>query len=352
MSRLRLLLLLTGLGALVSGTPVAALIPPGPDGAAPPVTAQSAQALGLLESAARAARTRTWSGTEHVVSTRAGEARLTVLEVHHTPGAGTTARVLLTDDHAVAADVLDENLLSLLTSRYQVRVAGTAVCAGRPARVVEVRRPGVAGPDGVAGRFWLDRATGLVLRREVLDENGAVVRSSAFVSLTVGPGAKASSVSYTPGEVVRATGRRLDAAALAALEAEGWPVIHTLPSGLQLFDARRHDGDGGDVLQLSYSDGLSTLSLFVQKGELPDQVTGSARPMAGGTVWVSPGATERVVWSGDGRTWTLVSDAPDSTVADAVLVLPHAPAAAAADGVLHRAWRGLSRVGAWLNPFD
>ncbi len=336
----------------MTGAPVSALIPPGPDGATLAVTTQSAQALGLLESAARAARTRTWSGTQHVVSTRAGEPRLTVLDVHHAPGTGTTVRVLLTDDHAVAADVLDQNLLSLLTSHYQVRVAGTAVCAGRRARVVEVRRPGVAGAAGVAGRFWLDSATGLVLRREVLDESGAVVRSSAFVSLTVGPRTKASSVSFTAGDVVRPTGQRLDAVALAALEAEGWPVIHTLPSGLQLFDARRHEGDGGDVLQLSYSDGLSTLSLFVQKGELPDQLTGTARPMSGGTVWVSPGATERVVWSGDGRTWTLVSDAPDSTVENAVLVLPHAPLAAGADGVLHRAWRGLSRVGAWLNPFD
>ena len=233
----------------MSSAPVFAHDPPVPDHDRPPVTTSSAQAVGLLESAATAARTLTWSGTQQVVSTRFGEPRLTVLEIQHAPGAGSTVRVLLSQDQAVASDVLDQSLLSLLTRHYDLRVAGDSVCAGHHARVVE---------------------------------------------------------------------------------------------------ARMHE----DVLQLSYSDGLSTLSLFVQAGELPGDPGGSARPMGGGTVWVSPGATERVVWSGDGRTWTLLSDAPGSTVEDTVLVLPHTAAAVTDDGVLDRAWRGMSRVGSWLNPFD
>lgn len=340
--------MLSGLGALMSSGPVYAHDPPDPDHDRPSVTAGSAQAVGLLESAATAARTLTWSGTQQVVSTRSGEPRLTVLEIQHAPGAGSTVRVLLSQDQAVASDGLDQSLLSLLTRHYDLRVAGDSVCAGHHARVVEARRPGVAGPAGLAGRFWLDAATGLVLRRDVLDEAGSVVRSSAFVSLTVGPSPTATSAAYTAGEVRRPTGQLLDDVALASMAADGWPVVHTLPSGLELFEARMHE----DVLQLSYSDGLSTLSLFVQAGDLPADPGGNARPMGGGTVWVSPGATERVVWSGDGRTWTLLSDAPGSTVDDTVLVLPHTAAAVTDDGVLDRAWRGMSRVGSWLNPFD
>jgi sigma-E factor negative regulatory protein RseB len=348
-NRLRLLLLVAGFGALVTSAPGYAVVAPGPE---LDTTATSTRAVGLLQTAARAARTRTWSGTQHVVSTRSGEPRLSVLQIHHTPGGGSTVRLLSAQGEAVAADVLDDNLLTLLASHFQLRVVQDSFCAGRRAHVVEATRPGVTGPLAVAGRFWLDAATGLVLRRDVLDETGTITRSSSFVSLVVGTTGKAAPTAYTAGGVVRPSGQRLGEGELAVLQASGWPVIRTLPSGLDLFESRMHDGQGGEVLQLSYSDGLSTLSLFVQKGELPEDTAGTVRSMGGGAVRVSPGVTERVVWSGNGRTWTLVSDAPESTVEGAVLALPHAPAAVAGDGVLDRAWRGLSRVGAWLNPFD
>jgi hypothetical protein len=74
--------------------------------------------------------------------------------------------------------------------------------------------------------------------------------------------------------------------------------------------------------------------------------------MAGSTVWVSPGAAEQVVWSGGGRTWTLVSDAPQATIVRAVTALPHTQAGAVDDGLASRTWRGMSRVGSWLNPFE
>ncbi|MCW2600493.1 MAG: putative sigma regulatory protein MucB/RseB [Frankiales bacterium] len=349
MSRLRLLLLVAGLGALVTSPAAHAAVAPAPELDGALVASSSTRAVALLESAARSARTRTWSGTQQVVSTRSGEPRRTVLEIQHTPGSGSTVRVLSSLDHALAPDVLDDKLLTLLAGHYDLRVVAGTVCAGHRARVVEARRPGVTGPAGLAGRFWLDAATDLVLRRDVFDGTGAVVRSSTLVNLTVGRTAPATSVDYTAGEAVRPTGQRLDEEQLTLMEAAGWPVVRTLPSGLELFEARLHDEQ---VLQLSYSDGLSTLSLFVQKGELPDHVPGVARSMGGGTVRISSGSTERVVWSGDGRTWTLVSDAPESMVQDAVLVLPHAPAAVTDDGVLSRAWRGMSRVGSWLNPFE
>jgi negative regulator of sigma E activity len=287
---------------------------------------------------------------QHVVSTRGGEARFTVLQVQHTPGTGSTVRLLSSPDEAVAADVLDQRLLDVLARHYDLRIDDDVLCAGRRSRVVEALRPGVTGSSAVAGRFWLDRATGLVLRRDVLDERGTVIRSSAFTSLRVGEPVTATSI--PTGSVVRPTGVRLSASALAALVQAGWPVDQTLPSGLELFEARLHDSQAGEVLQLSYSDGLSTLSLFVQKGDLPRPAAGSPRPVAGGTVWVSSGMTERMVWAGDGRTWTLMSDAPETTVQDAVQSLPHDQAGLVDDGLLARTWRGMSRVGSWLNPFE
>ncbi len=347
---LRLLLLVTGAGAVLSGIPSSALTAPAA-GEGQPVPTSSAAAFNLLEDAARASRSQSWSGIQHVVSVRDGQPSFTVLRVQHTPGTGSAAHVMTAGaDQAgtLASDVLDSKLLSLLARRYSLQMAGLGECAGRRALVVEARRPGVAGRAGLAGRFWLDRQTHLVLRREVHDGSGSVIRSSAFVEMSMG--AVATSEARVV-EQVRPTGQRLDAGALQAMADKGWPVVHQLPSGLELFEARLHDSDGADVLQLTYSDGLSTLSLFVQDGELAKDPAGTAHSVGGGTVWVGKGSPERVVWSGEGRTWTLVSDAPEAVVADTVLVLPHSQAAPAADGVGSRVWRGMSRVGGWLNPF-
>ncbi len=294
---------------------------------------------------------RAWSGTQHVVSVRDGHPSFTVLELNHQPGVGSAVHVVSSQQDpvgAVASDNLDAGLLTRLSQHYELSLVGMSACVGRPAQVVEARRRGVVGPGAVAGRFWVDRATHLVLRREVLDSAGAVTRSSAFVSLKM-------SAPVVPTELplpVRATGRRLDEAALEELKQEGWPVIREMPEGMALFEARLHDETATELLQLAYSDGLSTMSLFVQRGQLAADPAGIAHRVGNGTVWVTSGSPERAVWSGGDHTWTLVSDAPSQTVAAALEALPHVASSRKDDGVPSRVWRGMSRVGRWLNPFD
>lgn len=332
---------------MLAGVPCAALTSPSPASEGPPVAAPTDQALRLLDRAATAARTRVWSGTQHVVTVRDGQPTFTILQVSHRPGSGSAVHVMAADQDAeapttVVADVLDSKLLSLLAGHYDLVVSGHGSCSGHPAVVVDALRPGVEGAGAVAGRFWIDTASQLVLRREVMDEAGSVVRSSVFVDLALDAPPVTPTLSLAP------QGTRLSSQELADLEADGWPVVHSLPSGLELFESRMHDG----VLQLSYSDGLSSLSLFVQEGELGEEPEGTAHRVGGGTVWVTGVAPERVVWSGDRRTWTLVSDAPVDTVSQALLVLPHTSSAPEGDGVGARVWRGMSRVGGWLNPFS
>ena len=341
----RHVLLAAGAGALLTCLPCSALTSPGGSAEGPVLAAPSDQALALLAGAARAARTRVWSGTQHVVTVRDGQPTFTILQVSHRPGAGSAVHVMAADTSTpttVVADVLDSKLLSLLASHYDLVVSGRSTCSGHPAVVVDAVRPGQVGEAAVAGRFWIDTASRLVLRREVMDDLGSVVRSSEFVDLAL------DAPPVVPTLAVGPEGRKLTETELAELEADGWPVVHQLPSGLELFESRLHEG----VLQLSYSDGLSSLSLFVQKGEMGHDPEGIAHRVGGGTVWVTGVTPERVVWSGDGHTWTLVSDAPVDTVSQALLVLPHASAAPPSDGVAHRVWRGMSRVGGWLNPFS
>lgn len=346
MIRLRVAAALAGLGALALSPQVSALVVPEPGTDAGPVARASAGALALLESAARATRVRAWSGTQHVVSMAAGVPQVSDTRVDHVPGRGSA---LGAHDDVVAADVLDESLLTVLAETYDLAVVARRSCEGRPAQVVEARRPGLTGRGAVAGRFWVDDATGLVLRREVLGTDGRVLRRSELTDVRVGPPVADVATAETAGSALRPRGERLSAQALEVLGRQGWPVPRTLPSGMTLFDARLLDDQ---VLQLSYSDGLTTLSLFGQRGELPASTTGVVRTVQGGKVWLTPGVPGRVVWSEHGRTWTLVSDAPPDVVDEIVAALPHGGGQLAQDGLGPRVWRGMARVGAWLNPFD
>ena len=349
MIRLRLLLLVAGAGTLLMGLPAQASTRP-LVGAGP--TAE-ARALHLLTAAAEAARTRTYRGTQYVSTWRADAASSDVAEISHTPAGGSvvhlrpTAAAVSREATAVAtlASDLDLQLLRLLAAHYELDVAGDDTCTGRTAHIVEARRPGKTGIAAVAGRFWVDADSSLVLRREVFDEAGRLVRSSAFASLTIDP-----RPAIVP--VADVTAVRLREDQLTQLRGQGWVIPAELPGDLELFDARVRTHSGQDVLHLAYSDGLSTLSLFAQRGRLGTvPMQGFVTKKVGGTrVWVRSASPERVVWGGGGRVFTLLSDAPPEAVRGAVGQLPHD--AAPKTGLLARLERGLARLAAAINPFN
>jgi sigma-E factor negative regulatory protein RseB len=263
----------------------------------------------------------------------------------------------LAEPVVVTSGALDERLLDVLSDRYVLRLAGEGRCTGRAAHVVEAHRPDDDPSGGtVAARFWIDHETGLLLRRELFDGAGSRVRSSAFLDLSVAPamplprvGIRAAAVRDEPGDPI--PGPRL-----RALREAGQVVPEQLPGGFALFEARSRVHAGkGEVLHLAYSDGLSTTSLFSQPGELgsdpPERFT--ARTVAGQPVWAAPSAPQRMVWSGGGRVWTLVSDAPDDAVDAAVAALPHDALPPDGDsGWRARLARGAARLAAALNPFS
>jgi sigma-E factor negative regulatory protein RseB len=347
MTRLRLLLLMAGAGTLLAGLPATAAVHA--DNAVG-ATVGEARALQLLSAASRAARTRVYSGTQYVSTWRADTASSSVADVEHTSDGRSLISVHPTAGGVVDSTVtlttdLDARLVGLLAQHYDLSVAQDVTCNGRAAHVVEATRQGA--PGQVAGRFWIDAASALVLRREVFDRAGRLVRSSAFANIDV-EGTSIPSVEAATAS----TADRLSSDALDRLRADGWQIPATLPGELELFDARLRTHEGERVLHLSYSDGLSTLSLFAQRGRL-----GTA-PMAGfikqklgrAAIWVRPSSPERVVWGGGGRVFTLLSDAPPDAVNAVVTTLPHEKLPKT--GILARLQRGLARLGSWLNPFD
>ena len=338
MTRRRLLVAAVGAGVVLAALPALADVEPGRSGR----SAAEVEAVGLLAAAAEAGRRLSYTGTQYVASWRGDTAAASLVELEHDPVRGSV--VTGGDERSEttqALAVLDPRMLDRLAAGYALAVTGPGRCTGRAASVIDARRP-----DGtLAGRFWVDRTTGMLLRREVFDGAGTRVRSSAFVDLDVDADvARASAVRLAGRGEERRTGRP----DTSALRRNGWHVPEQLPDGFVLFDTELR----GEVLQLAYTDGLSTLSLFAQRGELGSEaMRGFEREQVDGSpVWVRGSAPERVVWAGGEHVWTLVSDAPEAAVHAAVAALPRD--AEADDGVGARLGRGLSRLGRMLNPFD
>jgi MucB/RseB family protein len=321
-----------------------------PGGSSRPVVAPQARAL--LERAAAAPASTPYRGVQFVSAWAPGGTTSEVVDVDHVPGRGTTVRsdgttgasarsmTLLT---AQSPSIAGGGAVALLAAHYSLAVVDQDRVAGRPVDVVAARLPGSAAGTPDVARFWLDRASGLVLRREVYDRNGRATRASAFVEVTVGSGTVAAGA----GDTAWATA--LDPAALATMRRHGWRCPATLPGPLTLVDARK-GGTGGGIVHLSYSDGIANVSVFEQRGRLDQKgLRGHHLDSVGGhPVWVRGAVPRHVVWSSGSTVFTVVADAPERTVDQVVAALPHRPAD---DHTLGRLGRGLDRVASWFNPF-
>lgn len=231
-------------------------------------------------------------------------------------------------------------LVALLAANYRVVVGGVGWVAGRPAREVVLYRRG--GP--VAARFWLDSATKLPLRRETFDSQRRLVTEDVFVSLTLGVPA----ATQLPATGSMPSSRPLATPQLTRLRAAGWPLPGRLPGNLTLVQAGQTSTPGGRVVDLAYSDGLSVISLFLQRGHLPPVMSGWQEvAVRGQQVYIANPDQRSVAWSARGFVYTLIADAPAQTVDEAVSALPHTGKA----GFFGRMDRGLHRLASWLNPF-
>ena len=236
---------------------------------------------------------------------------------------------------------MTSQMVALLAENYQVSLAGRGQVAGRPTQ--ELR---AAAPERPAGRPLLgghrDQAAAAPgdVRRQRPDG-----QRNVFVSLRLGSPAAAAA----PRTTSVSGGRPLASVQLARLRTAGWPLPARLPGQLSLVRASQTSGPAGTVVDLAYSDGLSVISLFVQRGHLPARLSGwSQVALRGDRVYAAGPDQRSVAWSARGFVYTLIADAPDQTLDQVVGVLPHN---SAGPGFLGRMGRGLGRLISWLNPF-
>jgi len=308
----------------------------------------------LLGRAAQACHTMTYAGEEVLSARGVPGLGVSVVNVWHAPGGVTLAEapgaappayaeaphialpVSSLGGQAMVDSVMlgmSPRLVALLSANYRVAAVGWGQVAGRPARVVTATRRN----GKLAAKFWLDRATALPLRRQTFDGRGNMVSNAGFTKLTVGGGAAAQSFRAAPRQWITASPRRL--------RAQGWPLPGPLPGNLVLLGAKQGSTLDGPVIDLDYSDGLSLISVFLQRGHLQPLAGWSRMVMRGSPVYVDPSNGQTFVWSAQGFVYAVVAAAPPQTVRQVVAALPHG-----SPGLLARMRQGWHRLLSWFIP--
>ncbi len=320
----------------------------------PQVVQQGPRALAglrLMTEAAAACRSVAYYGVQVAVWWGRGGATASVVQVWHRPGSAALAQAAATESGSAASGAgmsqdaagiigVSQRQLTLMRANYVISYSGPGTADDRPAQVVEAWRA-----DGsLAARFWLDSGTKLPLRRELFDSRARMISEDAFISLHVGE----NQLAGMPPATASSWAGELHQGRLTALRSAGWPVPRALPGGLSLVAASQAPTRSGPVIDLSYSDGLSVISLFLQRGELPRNLAGW-RPveMQGRDVYASGSGDQSIAWSAHGFVYTMIADAPDATVDAVVDRLPHDPDT----DFWGRMERGFRRLASWANPF-
>ena len=157
-----------------------------------------------------------------------------------------------------------------LAEWYELRLEGVDRVAGHEADVLAVTPR-----DGYryGYRLWADRASGLLLRADVIGEHGDALETSAFSEVSIG-------VRSQPDSIVQAM-RKLDGYRVVKpvltptrLEVEGWTMRQVAPGFKLVSCVSRQmeslgepaaDAASPPVLQTIYSDGLTYVSVFIER---------------------------------------------------------------------------------------
>ncbi len=235
---------------------------------------------------------------------------------------------ILPDDKAVVVDATGPsrpfplNLptrLEQLGEYYDAEVGGTDRVAGHTAQKIIIRpRDGYRYGQNV----WLEQDTALLLKSELVDEDGKAVERLMFTTLEVHAGALPPSLfepQNTGADMVWYTRDPEAMADAQASTAQHWRV-EKLPPGFR-HDVRRFHSVPATlrpVEHLVYSDGLASVSVFIEQQSGENAFTGSSRK----------GAVHVYAREHDGYSILVIGEVPAATVrliGDSVMRTEQAP---------------------------
>jgi hypothetical protein len=285
-------------------------------------------ALTLLRRAAEESDQLSYSGTQEVAATSEGETISANVQISSEAGQGSVVSVYNQLGRQVvngfvpasrSTRVADQELLSLLPHNYRISGWVGSTVVGRAATVVEAS-PDDGADDDVAARWWIDNATGLLLWQETYDPSGRVVLAAGFTSLTITE-KRAFLEHLAPRLATSTTTASLTLSNVGELTSRGWYCRGDL-AGLSLVRLRTDEAIDPDALHMVYSDGVSTLSVFEQRGQLSGPPAGSRYDEVL-QAHVAAGTPTMATWQSGDRVFTVVTDGSAELVRAAVQTLPH-----------------------------
>ncbi len=234
-----------------------------------------------------------------------------------------------------AADLTFDADADALTQKYRLEVVGSDLLLDRPVTRLEIRR---RSDDRLRERLWVDDDTGLLLRRERYDGD-AQLSLVAYQRLDLEPMSR------------RREGPRVALANARPTVEPATPVAHGLPDELPGGYRAELASNSRETLRAVYDDGLYRVSLFVLDGRPDwDSLPPGSQPVEGlPGIHEWPGALPaRMVWEAEGRTWTLVGDAPPGELHTLVQALPQPDP----PSTLRRVRAGLARLWSAVSPWS
>lgn len=158
-------------------------------------------------------------------------------------------------------------------------------------------------------RLWVDRASGLLLRAQTINERREVIEQIAFTDVRIGEKidrAKLRPSWSTEGwSIERSDYRKAD------LSQHGWLV--PAPAGFRKTREVARRIGGSDAMQAVFSDGLATVSVFIEPHSLLS-VPGAASQMPSGDALQIHGPTSAFSRRVGDSLVTVVGEVPPSTV--------------------------------------
>jgi len=199
-------------------------------------------------------------------------------------------------------------LVSALPSRttelephYEITLGGSARVAERPVQVLEIK-PRDEFRYGYV--LWLDQETAMPLQSTLIDEEGEVVEQILFTDIAIPADIPASALEPTIDTTGFTTLRAPESAPLAA--EIPWRAA-AVPSGFKLSVATQSPMAGSEtpVEHLVYSDGLATVSVFIEAPATNSDVRDG---------FSTAGSTNAYTMTLNGRKRTAIGEVPRQTV--------------------------------------
>ncbi len=191
--------------------------------------------------------------------------------------------------------------VATLEEHYRVGKGAISRVAGRQSQIVTLEPR----DDLRYGhQLWADVESGLLLKARMVDESGEVVEQFAFNEVQIGgkidPQLLQARYEAAPDwRILNARGNETTEQHI------GWHLTDALPGYRLMSSIRREIGDRGhEALHLVYSDGLTSISVFIE----PD--TGAPHPGSDAKGFLSAGSIGVYARTVSGQRLTVLGEAP------------------------------------------